>query len=87
MSESGRYFVTDTKSGRKFCVEPIGNDGHIWGDFDPVTKKFTGNYGQKYRGSIDEKDSIISEENGFTNIVTLKAGESPQSYIDKLLKQ
>lgn len=24
--ENGRYYVTDLKSGRKFCVEPIGND-------------------------------------------------------------
>jgi len=86
MSDSGRYFITDIKSGRKFCIEPIGDDRNNWGDYDPVTKKYTGDYGQKHRGSIDESDSIITEENGFKNIVTLGPGESPDSYIEKLLK-
>ena len=85
MSKSGRYFVVDAKSGRKFCVEPIGNAHDKWGDLDPVTKKMTGSYGQKYPGSIEAKDSIITEENGFKNITTLGVGESPQSFIDKLL--
>lgn len=85
--ENGRYYITDFKTGRKFCIEPIGN-GHAadWGDINPATKKVEGNYGEKYRGSIDEKDSIITEENGFKNIVTLKPGESPDSYIQKLLR-
>lgn len=85
MSNSGRYFITDIKSGRKFCVEPIGDDRNNWGDYDPVTKKFTGNYGEKYRGSIEEEDSIITEENGFKNIVTLGVGVSPESYIENYL--
>ena len=86
MSDSGRYFITDIKSRRKFCVEPIGDDRNNWGDVDPVTKKLTGDYGKKHRGSIDESDSIITEENGFKNITTLKAGISPESYIENLLK-
>lgn len=32
------------------------------------------------------KNSIITEENGFKNIVTLKPGESPDSYIERLLR-
>lgn len=77
----------DIETGRKFCVEPIGtNHAADWGDLDPVTKKVTGSYGQKYRGSIDEKNSIITEKNGFKNITTLGIGESPQDYINKLLK-
>ena len=87
MSDSGRYYVTDIESGRKFCVEPIGNSHPEWGDVDPVSKKMTGSYGEKYKGCIDEKESIITEENGFKNIVTLPAGESPDSYINKLLKK
>ena len=87
MSESGRYFVTDFKTGRKFCVEPIGNDSHvIWGDINPATKKIEGEYGEKYKGRIDEDETIITEENGYKNIVTLQAGESPDSYISKLLR-
>jgi hypothetical protein len=87
MSESGRYFVTDHKSGRKFCVETIGVSHPEWGDLDPVTKKMTGSYGEKYKGCVDESESIIKPENGFKNIVTLQMGESPNSYIEKLLKQ
>jgi len=52
MSDNGRYTYTDIKSGRKFVIEPIGDDRNNWGDYDPVTKKFTGNYGEKHRGSI-----------------------------------
>jgi len=88
MSKSGRYYVEDVESGRKFCVEPIGDDRPAdWGDVDPATKKVTGKYGQKYRGSIDEKDSIITEENNFKNIKDLKQGESPEDYINKLLEK
>jgi hypothetical protein len=87
MSKTGSYFVVDAESGRKFCVEPIGDPHETWGDLDPVTKKMTGSYGEKYPGSISEKDSIITEENGFKNITTLGIGESPQSYIDKLLNK
>lgn len=87
MSKSGRYFYTDLASGRKFCVEPIGDAHETWGDLDPVTKKMTGSYGEKYPGSIEKEDSIITEKNGFKNITTLGAGESPQSYIEKLLKK
>lgn len=88
MSESGRYYITDIESGRKFCVEPIGSDHAAdWGDINPATKKVEGSYGQKHRGSIDEKDSIITKENGFKNIVDLKPGISPEDYINNLLKQ
>ena len=83
---SGRYYITDIETGRNFCVEPIGDPHTVWGDINPATKEIEGSYGEKYRGSIDEKDSIITEENGFKNIVTLRAGESPDSFINNLLK-
>lgn len=68
-------------------MEPIGtNHAADWGDLDPATKKVTGSYGQKYRGNIDEKDSIITEKNGFKNITTLGIGQSPEDYINMLLK-
>jgi len=87
MSKSGRYFVVDAESGRKFCVEPIGDNHETWGDLDPVTKKMSGTYGEKYQGSIEAQDSIITEANGFKNITTLKPGVSPQSFIEGLLKK
>ena len=87
MSDTGRFYVT-TPEGRKFVVEPI--DFHIgkqklWGDVDPATKKMVGSYGEKNRGAIHPDDSIITKENGCTNITMLGPGESPMSFIDKLL--
>lgn len=39
MSDSGRYYITDIESGRRFLVEPIGVSHPEWGDLDPVTKR------------------------------------------------
>jgi hypothetical protein len=85
MEETGRYYVIDQKTGRKFCVEPISGNVAKWGDVDPVSKKLTGSYGKKHKGSIDANESIITKENGFKNIMTLPAGVSPEDYINKLL--
>lgn len=83
MSHTGRYFIKCLKTGKTFCVEPIDDtpNRQIWGDMDPSTKKLTGNYGNKYRGSVRSEDSIITEENGFKNIITLKPGQNPSDYI------
>ena len=86
MSDSGRYYVVDYKTGRKFCVEPLLDGEHTnWGDLNPATKKVEGNYGEKYIGAIDRKDTIITEENGFKNIIELKPGVSPDDFINSLL--
>ena len=87
MDNTGRYYIVDQKTGRKFCVEPISGNNTSWGDVDPVTKKITGSYGKKYKGCIDLKESIITEENGFKNITILDVGESPDDYINRLLKE
>jgi len=87
MSATGRFYVT--QGGRTFCVEPIdksvGKGPRVWGDVDPASKKVTGHYGEKYPGAIHPDDSIITEGNGFKNIVTLDAGTSPMGYIEMLL--
>lgn len=89
MSNTGRYYVK--VKGRTFCVEPIdnteGKGRKQWGDVNPSTKKVEGDYGNKYIGAIHEDDSIITEENGFTNISSLKPGQSPESFINDLLKK
>lgn len=87
MSKTGRFYV---KHGdRTFVVEPIGNSlaREKFGDINPATKKVEGNYGDKHPGVIDPADSVITEENGFKNIKTLKPGESPFDYINELLKE
>jgi hypothetical protein len=87
MSDSGRYYIIDQKTSRKFCVEPLlEGDKTKWGDFNPATKEIEGLYGKKHIGAINREDSIITEENGFKNIIELEPGISPDSYIDELLK-
>lgn len=82
--ETGRMIVKSLKTGRTYYIEPIGNGyNESFGDIDPATKKMTGNYGGKYTGSVTEKESLITKENSFSNIVTLKPGESPFDEIDR----
>jgi len=84
--DTGRFLVTSPKTGKTYFVEAIDSDELTkWGDYDPATKKFqTENYGQKYKGSIKPEESMITEENGFTNIHTLGVGVSPLDYINRI---
>lgn len=83
--ETGRFIVKSLRTGKTYFVEAIdGNERNKWGDFDPVTKKFSGNYGVKYKGSIKSDESLITKANGFDKIHNLPEGESPLSYIDRL---
>ena len=87
MSKTGRYYITDEETGRVFCIEPISTNNRTnWGDVNPATKKIEGDYGKKYKGSIDENESVILKENGFSNIMILDNGENPNDYIKNLLK-
>jgi hypothetical protein len=80
--ETGRFIVCSKRTGVTYFVEPIGNGKTVWGDLDPATKQLTGSYGQKYRGSVKPEESLISEEVGFKDVVTLDKGVSPLKYID-----
>ena len=82
--ETGRFIVKSLVTGKKYYVEPIGN-GHPadWGDINPATKKVEGDYGEKYKGSVSEKESMITPENGFVLIETLEPGVSPLSVIEE----
>ena len=84
--ESGRFIVKSKKTGKTYFVEAIdGNEKTVWGDYNPVTKKFeTSSYGEKYKGSIKPEESMITEENGFDKIHSLKVGESPLDYINRI---
>lgn len=83
---TGRFIVSSKETGIDYYVEPVGNCKTNWGDLDPATGKVTGKYGVKYRGSVDEKDSLITEDAGFKNIKTLQPGISPLYYIYKIDK-
>lgn len=78
---TGRYMVVSHRTGIRYAIEPIGGHSN-WGDVDPSTKKITGSYGDKYKGSIRKEDSMITEENGFKDIITLETGTSPEGYIE-----
>jgi hypothetical protein len=89
MSESGRYYVRDGKTGRVFCVEPLSADNEKTtakvfknGGTDTTSEK---NKSQPQGGSIYEEDSIITEENGFKHIEFAPPGMSPMDIINKML--
>ena len=71
----------------KFKVEVLKprQRSESWGDINPATGKVEGSYGEEI--GIDEKDSQITEANGYTNIITLPAGMSPMAYIAMRQKQ
>lgn len=66
MTDLDKRFLTNTdETGKKYYIEPIGNGR-------PATKEVEGNYGQKYTGCVSEKESLITPENGFRLIETLR---------------
>jgi len=81
--ESGRFVVHSPRTGRSYYIEPIG-DSHIkWGSVDPSSKGLMVKKGwKKHTGSISEKESLITEENGFENIRTFEPGLSPLKAIE-----
>lgn len=84
--DSGRFIVTSHRTGKSYFVEPIGSDRAAdWGSFNPSTGNIENKKGfDKHRGSIDEKDSLITKENGFEKIHYAGVGASPFSMIDEL---
>lgn len=83
--ETGRFIVKSKKTGKTYFVEAIdGDERTLWGDYDPATKSFqTAGYG-KYKGSVKPEESMITKENGFEKIHSLKPGESPLEYIERI---
>ena len=83
--DTGRFIVTSKRTGKTYAVEPVGMVRTEWGSIDPATGDLMNKKGHdKYRGSIDAKDSLITEQNGFKNIQTLPPGTSPFMIIDDL---
>lgn len=69
--------------GKRFTVEPIETKRPpAWGDMRPDGTGISGNYGKKHAGAVSPEASVVTEENGFENIVTLPAGQSPMDYIN-----
>ena len=68
----------------KYIVEPIEHvRPRAWGDLDPSGQKLlSGGYGKK-QGAVKPEQSVVTEENGFENVIELPAGASPMAYISK----
>lgn len=85
--QTGRQIITSLKTGKKYFIEPIDPQNKIsFGDINPATKKVEGTYGDKYKGSVSESESLITEENKFKNIQYCGVGVSPYAYIEQLEK-
>jgi hypothetical protein len=81
--DTGRFIVSSFRTGKTYFVEPIGKVKTDWGSIDPATGNLMNKKGHdKYRGSIDESESLITPENGFENIRMLGVGVSPFHAID-----
>lgn len=83
--DSGRFVVKSLNTGKTYYVETF-DEGEItkWGDLNPSTNKVEGDYGSKHKGAIKRSESLITEENGFTNIRELQPCESPLDYINRI---
>lgn len=87
--DTGRFIVVSQRTKRKYYVEPVGDPHTTWGSIDPADSGQNGKLMHKkgdgkYRGSVDEKDSMITLENGFSKVHNLEPGMSPHAYIDWL---
>lgn len=83
--DNGRFVIKSQKTGKTYLVEAIGDPHTEWGSIDQATGKLMNKKSwKKHRGSIDEHQSVIKSENGFTNIGYLEPGMSPLEYIKKL---
>lgn len=82
--DTGRFIVKSVRTGKTYYVEPIITEKTpVWGSIDPATGNLMHKKGDgKYRGGISEKESLITEANGFKNITLLDMGTSPLHAID-----
>lgn len=83
--ETGRFLVTSQRTGKTYYVEPFGNTRTKWGSVDPATGNLMNKKGHdKYRGSVDSTDCLVTEANGFKNIRETGIGVSPLQMIDQI---
>jgi hypothetical protein len=83
--ETGRYRITSSKTGVQYYIEPIGNGRPAdWGSYNPASGKIENKKGfDKFTGSVLPSESIVTEENGFRDVITLEAGFSPSSEMER----
>jgi hypothetical protein len=86
--ETGRHIVTSFRTKRRYFVEPIGPARMAdWGSVNPATGQMENKKGAgKYHGAVPESESLITKENGFSNIHFVESG-SPYDIITELDKK
>lgn len=72
--KTGRFLIRSIRTGKLYACEPLHTkERRRWG------------YIQQFSdGAIQKEESLITEENGFKNIETLKPGESPLEWIKRI---
>ena len=86
--DTGRFLVTSKRTGRTYFIEPQGDPHVEWGSVDQSTGKMNVKKGwKKNKGSTEKENTLITTENGFENIITLKPGMSPLQYIENIDSQ
>lgn len=83
--KTGREIITYQETGKQYYIEYIGTGHTEWGDLNPATGKIEGSYGDKHPGCVKKSESIITEENGFKNIV--EDTGSAYGHVDMLHEQ
>ena len=87
MSETGRYFIYDHETGRKFCIEPLGRAQvkvFTNGGVDGTAEK---NKSTPKGGATPPEESTITEENGFKDIVVIGPHMSPEAFIEDVCRK
>lgn len=78
---TGRFWVRDMATGRLFCVEPLENRQERTVELQASETVVEDN--KKHKGTIKPTESIITEQNGFTNIAQTM---NPLDEIEQRLK-
>lgn len=82
-SETGRFIIKSLVTNKEYFIESIGRQHSNWGDLNPATGKVEGSYGEKFKGSIEAKDSMITSENGFDEVKSLENWSDLLSEIER----
>jgi hypothetical protein len=75
--QTGRFYVKSLKTGKLYLVEPVRPRSETRTDFGESLIE----HGSFCNASITEEESIITPENGFTNI---SYAGNPLDYIERL---
>lgn len=74
-TSNGRIYIHSERTGKTYCCEPLLKSIRS-GCFKSIE--------QNPGGGVHPKDTVIKEKNGFRNIETLRPGESPMEWVERI---